>query len=58
MLPRLRLIGHAGLKHRLVNVDAVPVLIRSACKQRCFIQLICILSVYGVSQFLKIRSYC
>ena len=34
--PRIRYSGHAGLKHRLVNDDAAPVLIRSARKQRCY----------------------
>ena len=39
-LPRICPRGHAGLKHRGVNIDAAPVLIRSTLKQR-------------LSQFLK-----
>ena len=35
-LPMVSLSEHAGLKHRLINVDAAPVLIRPAWKQRCF----------------------
>ena len=35
-LPRISLSGHAGFKHRLVNVDAVSVLTRCALKTALF----------------------
>ena len=35
-LSRARPSEHAGLKRRLINVDAMPVLIRSALKQHFF----------------------
>ena len=35
---RIRLSGNAGLKHRLVNNGAAPVLKRFALKQCCFNQ--------------------
>ena len=35
-LTMVSLSEYAGLKHRLINVDAAPVLIRPAWKQPCF----------------------
>ena len=51
-LTMVSLSEYAGLKHRLINVDAAPVLIRPEWKQRCFN------AVVFMPQFLKIISCC
>ena len=51
-LPRVSPSEQEGLKHILVSVDAVPVLIRYALKQRCF------KGCFFMTQLLKRRSCC